>query len=288
MKRKVGLFDIVNGLLMLLLLIVTVYPFVYMIAVSFSDSVSVMKGNVYVWPKGFNTDMYRIVLNDPRIWNGYRNTILYTVTGTAVSLVFTSMAAYALSKRKMLFHKPITVLIVITMFFSGGMIPTFLVVKSLGLVDTFWAMIVPGAISAWYLIMMRTFFAGLPQELEEAGKMDGLNDIGLFIRIALPLSRAVLATIGLFYAVGIWNNFYTPLLYLRNPDLVPLQVILRNLVLAGQTNMDGSFTLGKDQVIVEESLKYATILVGTLPILVTYPFLQKYFVKGVTVGSLKG
>jgi putative aldouronate transport system permease protein len=288
MNRKVGLFDVVNGMLMVLLLIVTVYPFVYMIAVSFSDSVSVMKGNVYVWPKGFNTDMYRIVLNDPRIWNGYRNTILYTVTGTAVSLTFTSMAAYALSKRKMLFHKPITVLIVITMFFGGGMIPTFLVVKSLGLVDTFWAMIVPGAISAWYLIMMRTFFAGLPPELEEAGKMDGLNDIGLFIRIALPLSRAVLATIGLFYAVGIWNNFYTPLLYLRNPDLVPLQVILRNLVLAGQTNMDGSFTLGKDQVIVEESLKYATILVGTLPILITYPFLQKYFIKGVTVGSLKG
>jgi putative aldouronate transport system permease protein len=273
---------------MLLLLIVTMYPFVYMIAVSFSDSVSVMKGNVFVWPKGFNTDMYRIVLNDPRIWSGYRNTLLYTSAGTAVSLVFTSMAAYALSKKKMLFHKPITVMIVITMFFSGGMIPTFLVVKSLGLVDTIWAMIVPGAISAWYLIMMRTFFAGLPQELEEAGKMDGLNDIGLFIRIALPLSKAVLATIGLFYAVGIWNNFYTPLLYLRNPDLVPLQVILRNLVLAGQTNMDGSFTLGKDQKIVEESLKYATILVGTLPILVAYPFLQKYFIKGVTVGSLKG
>ncbi|MDF2717517.1 MAG: sugar transporter permease [Paenibacillus sp.] len=288
MRRKATLFDVVNVFLMLLLLIVTMYPFVYMIAVSFSDSVSVMKGNVFVWPKGFNTDMYRIVLNDPRIWSGYRNTLLYTSAGTAVSLVFTSMAAYALSKKKMLFHKPITVMIVITMFFSGGMIPTFLVVKSLGLVDTIWAMIVPGAISAWYLIMMRTFFAGLPQELEEAGKMDGLNDIGLFIRIALPLSKAVLATIGLFYAVGIWNNFYTPLLYLRNPDLVPLQVILRNLVLAGQTNMDGSFTLGKDQKIVEESLKYATILVGTLPILVAYPFLQKYFIKGVTVGSLKG
>ncbi|TMV45498.1 carbohydrate ABC transporter permease [Paenibacillus mesophilus] len=288
MRRKATLFDVMNVVLMFLLLIVTVYPFVYMIAVSFSDSVSVMKGNVFVWPKGFNTDMYRIVLNDPRIWSGYRNTLLYTSAGTAVSLVFTSMAAYALSKKNMLFHKQITVMIVITMFFSGGMIPTFLVVKSLGLVDTVWAMIVPGAISAWYLIMMRTFFAGLPQELEEAGKIDGLNDIGLFIRIALPLSKAVLATIGLFYAVGIWNNFYTPLLYLRNPDLVPLQVILRNLVLAGQTNMDGSFTLGKDQKIVEESLKYATILVGTLPILVAYPFLQKYFIKGVTVGSLKG
>jgi putative aldouronate transport system permease protein len=259
-----------------------------MIAVSFSDQVSVMKGSVYLWPKGFNTDMYRIVLTDPRIWNGYLNTVLYTVVGTTVSLSLTSMAAYALSKKKMLFHGPITVLIVVTMFFGGGMIPTFLVVKAVGLVDTFWAMIVPGAISAWYLIMMRTFFAGLPQELEEAGKIDGLNDVGLFVRIALPLSKAVLATIGLFYAVGIWNNFYTALIYLRNPDLVPLQVILRNIVLAGQTNLDGSFTLGKDQQIVEESLKYATILVGTLPILLTYPFLQKYFVKGVTVGSLKG
>ncbi|MDF2661805.1 MAG: sugar transporter permease [Paenibacillus sp.] len=288
MRRKLTVFDAVNVLLMLLVMIVTVYPFVYMIAVSFSDQVSVMKGSVYLWPKGFNTDMYRIVLTDPRIWNGYLNTVLYTVVGTTVSLSLTSMAAYALSKKKMLFHGPITVLIVVTMFFGGGMIPTFLVVKAVGLVDTFWAMIVPGAVSAWYLIMMRTFFAGLPQELEEAGKIDGLNDVGLFVRIALPLSKAVLATIGLFYAVGIWNNFYTALIYLRNPDLVPLQVILRNIVLAGQTNLDGSFTLGKDQQIVEESLKYATILVGTLPILLTYPFLQKYFVKGVTVGSLKG
>lgn len=288
MRKKIGWFDIVNVCVMLLLVVVTVYPFLYMIAVSFSDNVSVMKGNVYIWPKGFNTDMYRIVLNDSRIWSGYRNTVLYTVAGTALALALTSMAAYALSKRNMLFHKPITVMIVITMFFSGGMIPTFLVVKAVGFVDTIWAMIIPGAISAWYLIMMRTFFAGLPQELEEAGKMDGLNDIGLFLRIALPLSKAVLATIGLFYAVGIWNNFYSALLYLRNPDLVPLQVILRNLVLAGQTNLDGSFTLGKDQQIVEEALKYATILVGTLPILVAYPFLQKYFIKGVTVGSLKG
>lgn len=288
MRRKLTVFDAINVLLMLLVMIVTVYPFVYMIAVSFSDQVSVMKGSVYLWPKGFNTDMYRIVLTDPRIWNGYLNTVLYTVVGTTVSLSLTSMAAYALSKKRMLFHGPITVLIVVTMFFGGGMIPTFLVVKAVGLVDTFWAMVIPGAISAWYLIMMRTFFAGLPQELEEAGKIDGLNDVGLFVRIALPLSKAVLATIGLFYAVGIWNNFYTALIYLRNPDLVPLQVILRNIVLAGQTNLDGSFTLGKDQQIVEESLKYATILVGTLPILLTYPFLQKYFVKGVTVGSLKG
>jgi putative aldouronate transport system permease protein len=288
MKRRLQLFDVINVILMLGLVVVMVYPFVYMAAVSFSDNVSVLKGEVSLWPKGFNLANYEIVLNDPRIWRSYLNTIMYTVVGTAVSLSLTAMGAYALSKKKMLFHKQITLLVVVTMFFSGGIIPTFLVVKGLGLVDTFWAMIIPGAVSAWYLILMRTFFSGLPNELEEAGKMDGLSDIGLFLRIALPLSKASLATIGLFYAVGIWNNFYTALLYLRNPDLVPLQVILRNIVLAGQFNLDGGNSIGKDHQIVEESLKYATILIGTLPILLSYPFLQKYFVKGVTLGSLKG
>ncbi|MDF2815850.1 MAG: sugar transporter permease, partial [Paenibacillus sp.] len=288
MKRRLQLFDVINVILMLGLVVVMVYPFVYMAAVSFSDNVSVLKGEVSFWPKGFNLANYEIVLNDPRIWRSYLNTIMYTVVGTTVSLSLTAMGAYALSKKKMLFHKQITLLVVVTMFFSGGIIPTFLVVKGLGLVDTFWAMIIPGAVSAWYLILMRTFFSGLPNELEEAGKMDGLSDIGLFLRIALPLSKASLATIGLFYAVGIWNNFYTALLYLRNPDLVPLQVILRNIVLAGQFNLDGGNSIGKDHQIVEESLKYATILIGTLPILLSYPFLQKYFVKGVTLGSLKG
>ncbi|MBP1988550.1 carbohydrate ABC transporter permease [Paenibacillus eucommiae] len=287
-KRTFSLFDAMCIAVMLLLIVATVYPFIYMIAVSFSEDVYVLKGQVSIWPKGFNVRMYEIVLTDPRIWSGYRNTVLYTVVGTAVSLSFTAMAAYALSKKNLLFHKQFTILIVVTMFFGGGMIPTFLVVKSLGLVDTFWAMIFPGAISTWYLIMMRTFFAGLPQEMEEAGKLDGLNEIGLFLRLVLPLSKAVLATIGLFYAVGIWNNFYTPLIYLRNPDLVPLQVILRNIVLSGQMDLNGNHGLGKDRQIIEESLKYATILVGTLPILVVYPFLQKYFVKGVTIGSLKG
>lgn len=288
MKRNMQLFDIINVILLLMLVVVTVYPFLYMAAVSLSDKVYVLKGQVSLWPKGLNWRMYELVLNDPRIWRSYINTILYTTIGTTVSLLLTSMGAYALSKKTMWMHKQLTLLIVVTMFFSGGIIPTFLVVKSLGLVDTFWAMIIPGAVSSWYLILMRTFFSTLPYELEEAGKLDGLTDIGLFIRIALPLSKAALATIGLFYAVGIWNNFYTPLLYLRNPDLVPLQVILRNIVLAGQFNLENNYSFDKDSQVVEESLKYATILVGTLPILVSYPFLQKYFVKGATLGSLKG
>lgn len=286
--RKFSWFDAINIGIMLLLLAVVLYPFLYMLNVSLSGSVYVMKGQVSLWPKGFNLQMYAIALNDQRLWTGFRNSVLYTASGTAISLLCTAMGAYSLSKKKMLFQKQLLMAIVVTMFFGGGMVPTFLVVKSLGLVDTFWAMIIPGAISAWYLLIMKTFFAGIPQELEEAGKIDGLTDIGMFYRIALPLSKASLATIGLFYAVGIWNNFSTPLLYLRNADLVPLQVVLREIVLSGQTNLQGNFSLGRDQQIVEESLKYATILIGTFPILLAYPFLQKYFVKGVTLGSLKG
>ncbi|RAV17395.1 carbohydrate ABC transporter permease [Paenibacillus contaminans] len=286
--RKFSWFDAINISIMLLLLAVVLYPFLYMLNVSLSGSVYVMKGQVSLWPKGFNLQMYAIALNDQRLWTGFRNSVLYTASGTAISLLCTAMGAYSLSKKKMLFQKQLLMAIVVTMFFGGGMVPTFLVVKSLGLVDTFWAMIIPGAISAWYLLIMKTFFAGIPQELEEAGKIDGLTDIGMFYRIALPLSKASLATIGLFYAVGIWNNFSTPLLYLRNADLVPLQVVLREIVLSGQTNLQGNFSLGRDQQIVEESLKYATILIGTFPILLAYPFLQKYFVKGVTLGSLKG
>ena len=286
--RKFSWFDAINIGIMLLLLAVVLYPFLYMLNVSLSGSVYVMKGQVSLWPKGLNLQMYAIALNDQRLWTGFRNSVLYTASGTAISLLCTAMGAYSLSKKKMLFQKQLLMAIVVTMFFGGGMVPTFLVVKSLGLVDTFWAMIIPGAISAWYLLIMKTFFAGIPQELEEAGKIDGLTDIGMFYRIALPLSKASLATIGLFYAVGIWNNFSTPLLYLRNADLVPLQVVLREIVLSGQTNLQGNFSLGRDQQIVEESLKYATILIGTFPILLAYPFLQKYFVKGVTLGSLKG
>ncbi|WP_409344460.1 carbohydrate ABC transporter permease [Paenibacillus sp. MBLB4367] len=253
-----------------------------------SKDIYVMKGEITFFPKGLNLDMYKFVLRDPRMLTGYGNTLLYAVVGTAISLLITSLGAYALSKKEMPFFKSFTLMIVFTMFFNGGMIPTFLVVKSYGLIDSLWGMVLPAAVSTWNLLVMRTFYTGVPIELEESGKLDGLNELGIFFRIVMPLSKAIFATIGLFYAVAMWNNFTLPLLYLRDPDLFPLQVVLRNIVLAGQLNSADATSIGGDSVIVEESLKYATIMVATLPILTVYPFLQKYFVKGVMVGAIKG
>lgn len=287
-SKRFNLPNLIIVLCLLAVVVATVYPFVYMTAVSLSKDVYVMKGEVSLWPKGLNFKMYEIVLSDPRIGSAYVNTILYTVAATVLSLALTTAGAYAISKKEMMFHKTFTMMIVFTMFFHGGMIPTFLVVKSLGIVDTIWGMILPTAISTWNLIIMRTFFQGLPKELEEAGRIDGLNDLGIFFRIVLPLSKASLATIGLFYAVGMWNNFYSALLYLRTPDLFPLQVVLRNIVLAGQVASSDVTSVGGDSLVVEESLKFATIIVSTVPILLLYPFLQKYFVKGVMIGSVKG
>lgn len=288
MKRKITLFSVVNAVILLAVVAVTLYPFLYMAAVSLSKDIYVMKGEVMIWPKGFNLDMYKIVLHDSRILQAYGNTILYTTLGTAISLFITSLGAYSLSKKELPFYRSFTLLVLFTMFFGGGMIPTFLVVKSYGLMDTVWGMVLPAAVSTWNLLIMRTFYGGVPAELEESGKIDGLNELGVFFKIVLPLSKAIFATIGLFYAVAMWNNFTLPLLYLRNPDLFPLQVVLRNIVLAGQLNSADAASIGGDSVIVEESLKYATIMVATLPILAVYPFLQKYFVKGGMVGAVKG
>lgn len=287
MKPKWNWFDALNALILFGIVLACLYPFVYMLAVSLSDSASIASGEVWLWPKGFNLDMYQYVFEDGRVLIGYKNTLIYVISGTAISLIVTALGAYALSKTKMVMGKPILMLIVFTMFFNGGMIPTFLVVKELGFVNTIWGMVLPGAVGTWNLLIMRTFFMGMPQELEESGKIDGLSEIGIFFRIVLPLSKPVLATIGLYYAVGMWNNFMGPLLYLRDADMQPLQVILRNIVLSGQlTGTDGPVV--GDIVVVEDGLKFATIMVSTLPILLVYPFIQKYFVKGALIGSVKG
>ncbi|MEF7437462.1 carbohydrate ABC transporter permease [Paenibacillus lautus] len=287
MKPKWNWFDALNALILTGVVGACLYPFVYMLAVSLSDSASIASGEVWLWPKGFNLDMYQYVFEDGRVLKGYKNTLIYVVLGTAISLLVTALGAYSLSKAKLVMGKPILMLIVFTMFFNGGMIPTFLVVKELGFVNTIWGMVLPGAVASWNLLIMRTFFMGMPQELEESGKIDGLSEIGIFFRIVLPLSKPVLATIGLYYAVGMWNNFMGPLLYLRDADMQPLQVILRNIVLSGQlTGTDGPVV--GDIVVVEDGLKFATIMVSTLPILLVYPFIQKYFVKGALIGSVKG
>ncbi|GMX60128.1 carbohydrate ABC transporter permease [Paenibacillus elgii] len=288
MKARVTGFDVILYIILSGVVVVTLYPFVYMIAVSLSSDIHVLKGEVFLWPKGLNFKVYSVVLKDQLIMRSYVNTILYTVLGTTISLLVTAAGAYAISKKDLLFYRGFIMMIVITMFFSGGMIPTFLVVKSYGLVDTIWGMVLPTAISTWNLIVMRTFFAGFPKEIEESGKMDGLTDIGVFFRLALPLSKAILATIGLFYAVGIWNNFFSAMLYLRSSDLFPLQVVLRNIVLQGASNSSEATNIGGDTLLIDESLKFATIIVSTLPILMVYPFLQKYFAKGAMIGSIKG
>lgn len=289
LRRRWSWFSFVNVVLLLAVVLTMLYPFVYMLSVSLSSSLYVLRGEVSFYPKGFNLDVYKLVLKDPRIFQSYANTLLYVTLGTAISLVVTALGAYALARRDMVFHKGFTLIIIFTMFFQGGMIPTFLAVKSLGLMDSVWAMVLPGAVSTWNLLVMRTFFVNFPVELEEAGRMDGLNDFGIFCRIVAPLSKAVFATIGLFYAVAMWNNFTLPLLYLRTPELFPLQVVLRNIVLAGVNAGGGeAMGVGGDAMIVDESLKYATIMVSTIPILLLYPMLQKYFVKGVMIGAVKG
>lgn len=287
MHKKTTGFDILNVCILLLVAVLTLYPFLYMIFISLSSSIHVLRNEVWLWPKGFTLEYYRTVAANPQIITGYKNTVIYTVVGTLLSLFITAMGGYALAKKELFGRKFFTMAIVFTMLFNGGMIPTFLVVKELGIMNTLWAMVLPGLVATWNLIIMRTFFQGLPHELEESGKMDGLNDIGIFMRIIVPLSKPVMATIALFYAVGLWNNFFYALLYLRDIDLYPLTVVLRNIVLTGQYSNDTANGGGGD-VIIDESLKFATIIYSTLPILMVYPFLQKYFVKGVMIGSVKG
>lgn len=248
-----------------------------------------MTGNqISLWPKGINFDAYKAVLKDNRILVGYKNTLIYVVLGTTLSLVFTTMGAYSLSRRNLVFGRTFMMIIVFTMLFTGGLIPTYLVVRSYGLLDTIWAMLLPGLVSSWFLIIMRTFFQGIPRELEESGKIDGLSDLGILLRIILPLSKPVMLTISLFYAVQIWGNFFSALIYIRDASLYPLQVTIRNIVLIGQlTDTTVSTAIGEKAVVLE-SLKYAVILVGTLPILLVYPFIQKHFVKGSMMGSVKG
>ncbi|MBO9606082.1 MAG: carbohydrate ABC transporter permease [Paenibacillaceae bacterium] len=278
-------FPFVNACILLAVAAATLFPFLHMLAVSLSSNDAVLAGEVTLFPKGFQLKLYANVLADTRVRSGYVNTIVYVTLGTAVSMIVTSMGAYALAKQKLVFRKGFMLMIVFTILFGGGMIPTFLVVNSLGIVNTVWAMALPTAVNTWNLIIMRTFFANVPEELEEAGRMDGLTDLGIFARIVLPLSKPILATVGLFYAVAIWNNFYSALLYLRDVDKFPLQLHLRNILIVPEANITQA---GGDQQLPKKSLQFATIIVSSLPILLVYPFLQKYFVKGALIGSVKG
>jgi putative aldouronate transport system permease protein len=290
--RKSGgerIFDAFNIVFMLALIAVTLYPMLYVLFASLSDPGSLAQSRgVLLKPLGFSLEAYKKVFDNPSISSGYRNTLFYMVAGTLINLVLTSLGAYALSRKNVMWKQPILFLIIFTLFFSGGLIPTYLLVaKTLNWIDTPWALIIPNAISTWNLLILKTAFEAVPVSLEEAARMDGANDFTILLRIIIPLSLPALAVIALFYAVGHWNAYFQALIYLRNRDLFPLQLILREILIAN--SMD-SMTTGVSSGDVEpigETIKYATIVVATVPILLLYPFLQRYFIKGVLIGAVK-
>ena len=297
MARRLSKGDIAwntfNYTFLVLMAVVCVYPFLWVAATSFSNPEEVLKGTVYIWPRGFDLTTYRLVFSFRQLWVGYGNTIYYAALGTALNVAMTMIMAYPLSRTWVKGRGIISWMIVFTMLFSGGMIPTYLVVKGLGMTNTRWAMIVPGAISAWNLILTRTYLtANIPDELVEAAAIDGANDLRTFWSIVLPLSGPILAVITLFYAVGHGNAYVAPLIYLNSPKLFPLTIILRDLTTGDLSR--GGFTLGsaflstKQRAAYTFNLKYAAIIVASAPIMALYPFLQRYFVKGVMIGALKG
>lgn len=289
-KRSFGekSFDLFNTLLMLLLCFVTLYPFLYVLFASFSNPADVAqhRGLLYS-PIGFNSGAYKAVFDNPMIAKGYQNTLFYVVAGTAINLFMTSLGAYALSRRNLYFKNHIMFLIVITMVFSGGLIPSYLLIGNLGMLNTPWALLIPGAISTFNLIIMRTAFQGVPVSLEESAKMDGANDLTILFRVVVPLSMPVIAVMILWYAVGHWNSYFSALIYLRDRELYPLQLILREILITNSTDNMMTGASAGDKIPIGETIKYATIIVSTLPILCLYPFLQKYFVKGVMIGAIK-
>lgn len=282
------IFDAANVILLCLLSIVTLYPFLYVLFASISTPADfVQHRGILLWPKGFSLDSYRMVFENPNIIRSYLNTIFYVAVGTTLNILMTALGAYGLSRKNVMWKSTIMMLIVMTMFFDGGLIPKYLLMKNIGLLDTYWALIIPSAMTTWNLIIMRTAFQGVPDALEESARIDGANDWTILFRIIIPLSLPVIAVMVLFYGVWHWNKWFDALIYLRDRDLFPLQLILREILIQNDTNSMMTSVGGGDRMPVGETIKYATIMVATLPILFLYPFLQKYFVKGVMIGAIK-
>ena len=287
-KKKVKAGTVINYVLLTFIAFLCLYPFLNVLAYSLSGYNAVLSGKVTFYPIDFTLDAYREILGRTQIWISMRTTVIVTLLGTALSLVLTIFAAYALSRQDLPGRKVLTGFILFTMYFSGGLIPTFLVVKGVGLYDTLGALFIPQSINVFNFIVMRTFFRSLPESLEEAARIDGASYMQCLIKIVLPLSLPIIATTGLFYAVGYWNTYFDALIYIQDPDKYTLQLRLRSLLFGDELNNSGASLEGLGTQVMSQSLKMATVAVSTVPILVVYPWLQKYFVKGVMVGSVKG
>ncbi len=284
-------FEIVNTALLALILLVILYPLWFVVIASVSDPAKVVAGDVLLWPAGVSFEAYRMVFRDSMIMTGYRNTLYYTILGTAINLVMTVLAAYPLSRKDWVGRGFFMAVVMFTMFFSGGTIPTYLLMNDLGLINTTWAIVLPGAVSVYNAIVMRTFFINsIPLELQEAAQVDGCSNTRLLLRIVLPLSKPILAVMVLFYGVAHWNAFFGALIYITESDRYPLQLVLRSILIQNTASRDmlGEVDTLGNRVMLAETIKYALIIVSTLPMMVLYPFLQRFFEKGVMVGSVKG
>ena len=291
--RADRIFNVCNMAFLVFCLLITLYPLWYILVCSFSSAAEVVAGNVTLWPIGFNTDAYEAAFESKQLIVGFRNSLIYTVVGTLFNLVVTFMAAYPLSRSDFKARGVITALFAFTMMFNGGMIPSYLLVKDFKMLDTIWALVIPGALSVWNVILIRTFIQNsIPGDLLEAAQLDGCRDGQYLIKIVLPLSGPIIAVMVLFFAVGHWNSYFNALMYISKSDLYPLQIILRNILI--QNQFDPSMMKNVDprelmrQQNLRDLLKYSLIVIASVPVLAIYPFVQKYFIKGVMIGALKG
>lgn len=290
-SKQDRIFDVFNYCILTIVLLLVLYPLYFISIASISNPDLVNTGKVLLLPKDISFIGYERILNNTRLWLSYRNTILYTVLGTSINLSLTLPAAYALSRKNLDGRNILMALLVFTMLFGGGLIPTYLLVRSLNMVNTIWAMVIPNAVGVWNVIIARTFFqTTIPDELLDAAVVDGCSNTRFFIQIVLPLSKAIIGVLALFYGVGHWNSFFNALIYLRDFKLFPLQIVLRDILVSAQLQSDmmvDAETLA-EQLRTADTIKYGVIIVSTLPILMFYPFIQRYFVKGVMIGSIKG
>lgn len=285
------IFGVINYLFLSLVLVIVVYPLIYVVSASFSDPLAVSSGQVWFLPVGFNLRGYEVVFQHPDIMKSFLNSLILTTAGTIFSVFVTILAAYPLSRKNLYGSKIITFFFAFTMLFSGGLIPSFLLINNLGLYNSYWALILPGAVGVYNMIVARTFFqTSIPEELYEAGQLDGCDDIRYLIKIVLPLAAPIIAVLSMFYAIGFWNSYFAPMIYLSDKNLYPLQIVLKNILVAN--SFDGNMMVNVDvmekQRGLQELIKYSVIVVSSLPMLIIYPFVQKHFVKGVMIGAVKG
>lgn len=296
MKRRMGqlsfgekTFDVLNYTVLTILTICTLYPLVYVLFASLSDPTLYMQHSGILWkPLHFNLNAYRLVFENPMIIRGYLNTFIVLIGGLVLNIILTAFGAYALSRKGLRYRKQFMLFIVFTMFFNGGLIPLYFTVKGLGLTNTLLSLIIPQAISAFNLIIMRTAFEAVPDSLEESAKIDGANEFVILFRIMIPLCMPVMAVMLLYYGVSHWNSWFNAMIYVQDRNLYPLQLVLRELLLLNDASSMATGASGSEVAVIGETLKHATIIVATVPILCVYPFLQKYFVKGAMIGAIKG